>query len=43
MATHSNILVWKVPCTEETGGLQRDGKESDMTEKLRTHTHPKIH
>ena len=21
MATHSNILAWKVPWTEETGGL----------------------
>ena len=22
MATHSSILAWKVPCTEEPGGLQ---------------------
>ena len=22
MATHSNILAWKIPGTEETGGLQ---------------------
>ena len=22
MATHSTILVWKIPCTEEPGGLQ---------------------
>ena len=22
MATHSNILAWKIPCTEEPGGLQ---------------------
>ena len=21
MATHSTILVWKIPCTEEPGGL----------------------
>ena len=23
VATHSNILVWKIPWTEEPGGLQR--------------------
>ena len=22
MATHSNILAWEIPWTEETGGLQ---------------------
>ena len=22
MATHSSILTWKIPCTEEPGGLQ---------------------
>ena len=22
MATHSSILVWRIPCTEERGGLQ---------------------
>ena len=22
MAAHSNILAWKIPCTEEPGGLQ---------------------
>ena len=33
MATHSNILAWRVPWTEEPGGLQSKGcKESDMTE-----------
>ena len=33
MATHSNILAWEVPWTEETGGLQPMGlQESDMTE-----------
>ena len=21
MATHSSILAWKIPCTEEPGGL----------------------
>ena len=25
MATHSSILVWEIPCTEEPGGLQSVG------------------
>ena len=25
MATHSNILAWKIPWTEESGGLQFKG------------------
>ena len=35
MATHSSILAWKIPSTEEPGGLQSMGsqKESD-TERL---------
>ena len=33
MATHSSILPWKIPWTEEPGGPQfiRMQKESDMT------------
>ena len=32
MATHSNIFAWKVPWTEEPGGLQSMGfQESDTT------------
>ena len=39
MATHSSILAWRIPWTEEPGGLQSMGhKESDMTERLSTHT-----
>ena len=35
MATHFSILAWKIPWTEEPGGLQSKGcKESDMTERL---------
>ena len=38
MATHSSILAWRIPCTEELGGLQSTGrKESDMTERLHFH------
>ena len=34
MATHSSILAWRTPRTEEPGGLQSMGvaKESDTTE-----------
>ena len=35
MATHSSNLAWKIPWTEEPGGLQSMGsQESDMTERL---------
>ena len=27
MATHSNILAWKIPCLEEPGGLQSTGSQ----------------
>ena len=38
MATHSSILAWRIPQTEEPGGLQFIGcKESDMTEHTGTH------
>ena len=50
MATYSSILAWKIPWTENPGGLQSMGhKESDTTEQIsvsacvcvraRTHTH----
>ena len=35
MATHSSILVWRIPWTEEPGGLQSMGsQELDTTERL---------
>ena len=35
MATHSSILAWRIPWTEEPGGLQSLGSlESDTTERL---------
>ena len=38
MATHSSILAWRIPWTEEAGRLQSmDHKESDMTERLSLH------
>ena len=39
MATHSSILAWRIPWTEEPGRLQSMGlQESDMTERLTAHT-----
>ena len=32
MATQSSILAWRIPWTEEPGGLQACSKESDMAE-----------
>ena len=38
MATHSSILAWRIPWTEEPGGLQSMGrKELDTTERLHFH------
>ena len=45
MTTHSNILAWIIPRTEEPGGRQSGGgghKELDTTEWL-THTHTHTH
>ena len=38
MATHSNILAWEIPWTEEPSGLQSMGSQSDTTEQLSKHT-----
>ena len=50
MATYSSILAWKIPWTENPGGLQSMGhKESDTTEQIsvsacvRAHTHAHTH
>ena len=38
MATHSSILAWRIPWTEELGGLQSMGSQRvDMTERLSTY------
>ena len=43
MATHSSILSWRIPWTEEPGGYSPWGRKgSDMTERLtHKHTHTK--
>ena len=30
-ATHSNILAWEIPWTEESGGLQSMGLQEQVT------------
>ena len=32
MATHSSILTWKIPWTEEPGGLQSMGSQKSRTQ-----------
>ena len=39
MATHSSILAWKIPWTEDPGGYPWGLKESDTTEQLHFHCH----
>ena len=35
MATHSSIVAWRIPSTEEPGGVQSTGsQELDITERL---------
>ena len=35
MASHSSVLAWRIPWTEEPGGLQYMGSQRlDMTERL---------
>ena len=41
MATHSSILAWKIPWTEDPGGYSPRGhKDPDTTEQL---THLMVH
>ena len=43
MATHSSIPAWRIPWTEEPGGLQSTGsQESDTTGRLNHHHHLSI-
>ena len=32
MATHSSILAWEIPWTEEPGGLQSTGSQNSQTQ-----------
>ena len=37
MAAYSSILSWEIPWTDEPGGLQSMGSQSDMKERLTEH------
>ena len=42
MATHASILAWRIPGTEEPGGLQSMRSQSaghDWSDMAHTHTH----
>ena len=44
MATHSSILAWRIPWTEEPGGLQSVGSQRVRHDWLiHTHTHTHTH
>ena len=43
MATHSSILVWRIPWTEELGGLQSRGQQRVRYDWETKHTHTQIH
>ena len=43
MATHSSILAWRIPRTEEPGGLQSLGLQSQTRlQRLSMHTEPTL-
>ena len=37
MAAHSSILAWRIPWTEEPGGLQSIGSQRDMIKQVHFH------
>ena len=44
MATHSSIVAWRIPWTEEPGGLQSmEVTKSRTLLSARTHTHTHAH
>ena len=38
-ATHSSILAWRIPWTEEPGGLQSIGLQRVRHDRVTKHTH----
>ena len=42
MATHSSILAWRTPWTEEPGGLQSTGSQRVRHDEATKHTHMRI-
>ena len=39
MATYSSVLAWKIPWTEEPGGLQSRGSKRVGNNLVTEHTH----
>ena len=39
MATHSSIFAWRIPWTEEPGGLQSMGSQRFGHDRVTKHTH----
>ena len=42
MATHSSILAWRIPGTEESGGLPSMGSQRVGHDRVTKHKHHKI-
>ena len=42
MATHSSILAWRVPWTEEPDGLQSMGRNESHTMGVISHAHNQV-
>ena len=43
MATHSSIPAWRIPRTEEPGGLQSMGSQRRRHDNMIEHTHTQTH
>ena len=43
MATHSSVLAWRIPWTEEPGGLHSMRSQSQIQLSTDTHTHTHTH
>ena len=43
MSIHSSLLAWRIPRTEEPGGLQSVGSQRIGTRLSNQHTHTHIH
>ena len=41
-ATHSSILAWRIPWTEEPGGLQSMGSQRVGHDRTTKHTHTSV-
>ena len=42
MKTHSSILAWKIPWTEEPGGLQSIGSQKRVTHNLQLNNNDRL-